>query len=978
MNFSKYIYFFLVFLHFVSDAGYSQIKQTGIPFIRNYERSEYNGGRQTWDITQTNQNLIYFANNSGVLEFDGTDWKLYQVSNRSVVRAVAAAKDGNVYVGAYNEFGYLETLKNGQRAYHSLAEQLPEQHKDFGEIWKIFPTEDGIIFQSFTSVFFYKDKEVNALAHNQQFHFAFYVKGALYISEEEKGLMRYNGQEFEPVEGGSFFRGEKRVWSMNAFQGDSLLVGSQNDGLFIYHNGRITSWDNETNDFVLKNQLFRVTRINGGYFVFGSIQDGLVVSNQKGEIIQHINKERGLQNNTILSSFCDHEGNLWLGLDHGIDYIEINSPVTYFGEGFNIEGTGYTSTIYDGKIYLGTNQALFYNELKKRNGHIRIDNNFRLVQGTKGQVWNLSKIGNVLFCGHNNGAYIIENDQARKISDIQGGWNFLQIPDQPDYIIQGTYSGMARLKKTNQGWQFDKKIEGFQESSRIQTWDEYGNLWITHGYKGIYRVRLNEKMDSVIQVSLYNSKHGLPSDLGNSVFNLDGNIYASTEEGIYKFVFFADQFEKDSVLSHKVKNKQVSDLRKDQYGNLWYFSDFSRNINIIKSKGSPKCFSDIEVLHKLENKYVPAFEHLQVMDSSNLILGTVDGFAHYNPTFNTKDSAQFKAHLRKFSFFCRKDTIEYFNVHQSFPKEIDNVHLNALKSIKIDFTASFYENLDHNKFSYKLEGFDDHWSDWSDRTTKEYTSLSPGDYTFLLKAKNVYGRESQITEFQFTILPPWYQSVWAYSIYLLTLGSLIFWLIKYLKKKIEREKQELKAKQEEELKKQREQYELERLEMENKIMKLKNEKLESDLISQQSQVELKNKELASQAVNINRKNEILNYIKKELEKVNKKVNPDAQFELKLLNNKVKEDLNLEEDWKLFKQYFNEVQGDFIQRLQENYPELSPNDLKLCAYLRMNLSTKEIAPFLKISPRGVEIHRYRLRKKLGLSRDTNLVEFLLQV
>ena len=189
---------------------------------------------------------------------------------------------------------------------------------------------------------------------------------------------------------------------------------------------------------------------------------------------------------------------------------------------------------------------------------------------------------------------------------------------------------------------------------------------------------------------------------------------------------------------------------------------------------------------------------------------------------------------------------------------------------------------------------------------------------------------------------------------------------------------ELKERQREELKKQREKYELERLEMDNRIIKLKNEKLQSDINSERAQVELKNKELASQAVNINRKNEILNYIKNELEKVNKKVNPDAQFQIKLLNKKIQEDVNLEEDWKHFKQYFDEVQGDFIKRIKEQYPELTPNDLKLCAYLRMNLSTKEIAPFLGITPRGVEIHRYRLRKKLGLSRDVSLVEFLLNV
>jgi len=977
LNYRFFYYLSFIFIIFTGSV-YSQIKPTGIPFIRNYERNEYEGGRQTWDIAQNNQNLIYFANNAGVLEFDGTSWNSYQVSNRSVVRSVELDEDGRIYVGAYNEFGYLEEQEDGQKKYHSISSELPEDYKDFGEIWKIFSTEDGIIFQSFTTVFFYNGGEIKVLSDDQKFHFAFYVNNELYISEEQNGLMKYNGQEFETIEGGAFFNRDRKVWSMDTLNSDSLLIGTQNDGLFIYHNGNITPWTSEVNRFMLKNQLFQVTRISQSYFAFGSIQDGLVLSNKKGQIIQHINKEKGLQNNTILSAYTDHEGNLWLGLDNGIDYVEVNSPITYFGEGYNIEGTGYTSAIYDGKIYLGTNQALFYNEYSRKNGKVHIDDDFRLVKGTKGQVWNLSKIGNRLFCGHNNGAYIVNDDKAHQISQVEGGWNFLKVPGHPEWVLQGTYNGLVRLKRVNGKWTFDKKIEGFGISSRIQTWDDYGNLWITHGYKGIYRLRFNETIDSVTQVTLYNENHGLPSKLGNSVFNLDEKIYAGTADGIYKFVFFADRFEKDTIFSEKVGNSQISELKKDQYGNFWFFYDNSNNISLIKGTRSPDCFSHTEVLHKLENKYVPAFEHINVIDSANLIIGTVEGFAHFDPTFKAKDSAEFKTHLKKFSFYCKRDTIDYYGAGQLSPRKIRKIKLNALKSIKIDFSATFYENLEHNRYSYMLKGYDDNWSAWSDRTTKEYTTLSPGEYTFMVKAKNVYGRESSVSQFHFEILPPWYLTFWAYLVYGLLLVGFTYLLVVLIRRRIYREKQHLIQRQKEELRRHREQYELERLEMENKIMKLENEKLESDVTAQKSQVELKNKELASQAININRKNEILNYIKKELDKVNKKVNFDAQFQLNLLNRKIKEDLNLEADWEHFKQYFDEVQGDFIKRLQDKYPELSPNDLKLCAYLRMNLSTKEIAPFLKISPRGVEIHRYRLRKKLGLSRDENLVEFLLKV
>lgn len=340
----KIVYCFLICLISLSASfSHSQIKQTGLPFIRNYERNEYNGGRQTWDITQNDQNLIFFANNSGILEFDGTNWNIYPVSNRSIVRSVASGENGKIFAGAYNEFGYLKTSENGKRTYHSLTDKIPDDYKDFGEIWRIFPTENGVIFQSFTSVFFYKDDTIKVLAHDRKFHFAFYVNEDLYISDENQGLMKYNGQEFESVPRGSFFKKEKRIWAMQPFDSERLLIGTQNDGLFIYHEGNIKPWINEANDFLLRNQLFQITRISDNYFALGSIQNGVIVVNKEGEILQHVNKEKGLQNNTILSTFSDHEGNLWMGLDNGIDYLEINSPVTYIGEGFNLEGTGYST-----------------------------------------------------------------------------------------------------------------------------------------------------------------------------------------------------------------------------------------------------------------------------------------------------------------------------------------------------------------------------------------------------------------------------------------------------------------------------------------------------------------------------------------------------------------------------------------------------------------------------------------------------------
>jgi len=969
---------FAIFLFgLFASHTYSQIKHTGIPSIRNYDRDEYMAGRQIWDVAQNEHNVIYFANNSGVLEFDGTHWQLFPLSNRSVVRAVAVDDSGRVYAGGFNDFGFLKTLENGKKVYHSLISKLPEEYRDFGELWKIFVTENGVIFQSFTSVFFYKDGEIKVLAHDKNFHFSFYVGGDLYISERDQGWMKYNGQDFETMTQGEFFAGDRRIWTMMELGADHFLLGTQNDGLFVYRQGTLEVWQNEANRFLKKNQLFSATRISQNYYAFGSIQNGIILTNAKGEILQHINKERGLQNNTILTTACDHEGNLWLGLDNGIDYLEINSPISYLGEGYQIEGTGYTSAFFEGALYLGTNQGLFYQSDVAGESSLEVGPIFRIIENTKGQVWDLTQYDGRLFCGHNKGAFVIQGDTARQISNIQGGWKFLPIPDHPEYLIQGSYTGLVRLKKENGKWQFDRRIKGFEESCRIDTWDDKGNLWISHGYKGVYRVRLNEALDSVVHVSLYNHNDGLPSDLSNSVFKYQNRIYASTEQGLYRYVFLADQFEQDTLFQQSIGRNDVSPLHQDRYGNIWYFSNFSEKIGMIPSNSSPTSFKEIDVLDKLDNQYVAAFEHVNVIDSTDIILGTVNGFAHFDPTISLTDSQKFETLLRESSFYGNQDTLRFFNLINASDQR-KQIGMNTLKSVKFRYASTFYEDLKHTQYSFFLKGYDQDWSQWTYRNTKEYTNLPPDDYTFLVKARNVYGRTSQISRFEFTILPPWYQTLWAYMGYGMLVIAFILVAAHYLSRKLESEKLKVEEKNREEMRKQREEYEREQLAMQNKIMQLENEKLQADVANEEADIKLKNKELSAQAMNINRKNEILNYLQKELDKVIRSVNPDAQFKLKMLNKKIDQDLNLEDDWKKFEQYFDEIQGDYISRLKDKYPQLSPKDLKLCAYLRMNLSSKEIASLLNITPRGVEIHRYRLRKKLELTRETNLVEFLMDL
>jgi DNA-binding CsgD family transcriptional regulator len=297
-------------------------------------------------------------------------------------------------------------------------------------------------------------------------------------------------------------------------------------------------------------------------------------------------------------------------------------------------------------------------------------------------------------------------------------------------------------------------------------------------------------------------------------------------------------------------------------------------------------------------------------------------------------------------------------------------------SIQFAFAASLFGQHANLEFSYYLEGFDITWSNWSNKSYKDYTNLPAGTYTFNVKARNSPSHESAAYQYIFTIKPPLSQTIWAYALYLLVFVTLLFTLLKYQARK-HNQKQEARrlADQqqfEEEQKQMAYQHQIELEKSEKELIRLQNEKLEGE-------IEHKNAELASTTMNLVQKKEFILKLKTELQQLQKtaKVGDDNP-ELKKLLKVLSEEEKLNEEWEHFSQHFNSVHGDFLTILKNKFPGLKPHELRLCAYLRMNLSSKEIAPLMSISVRGVEISRYRLRKKINLTTEENLVEYLMNL
>jgi hypothetical protein len=370
-------------------------------------------------------------------------------------------------------------------------------------------------------------------------------------------------------------------------------------------------------------------------------------------------------------------------------------------------------------------------------------------------------------------------------------------------------------------------------------------------------------------------------------------------------------------------------------------------------------------LPELKKKLLSGFEFIYPYDEQNVFLAGEAGLYHVNLQKYRQQREKLEVNVRGVRIGSQADSL-LFGGFGTLEKKF-TVNPNE-RNIRFEFSAPPNTDPESLEYSYRLAGYEDEWSEWTKRTEKEFTNLPPGDYRFDVKVRNNFGNESAIASFSFKLLPPWYKTQLAWVMYLLFIGGLIAWRYRYQQNKFKKQQQLFEAEQ------QKMQY----------ILELEKSKAEGELISIRSQnleteIQFKNAELATSAMHLVKKGELISRLKAELNQLMRRVDvPAAQTEVKKMIKQLEEDEQIDQEWDQFAKHFDKVHSDFVVQLKSKHPDISAGEVKLCSFLRMNLSSKEIAQLLNISVRGVEISRYRLRKKLNLQAGENLFDYLIQI
>ncbi len=953
---------YLTFLSTVTNAD--NIKSIGVPYVQNFQKSVYLSGNQNWAIAKDKKGIMYFGNAQGLLTYDGRYWQQYTMPNRQIVRAVATGGDGMIYTGSFGEFGYW-SHRNKHLVYTSLTGLVPKNYPVKDEIWKIFTDGKRVIFQSFSSIYIYQDNKVKVLKSPGNFLFLQRAGGRFFIEVLGKGLFELKGNQLTPLPNTGPVS-PANIMTILPYKSGQLLIGTSKDGLFIYNGTAFSSFTTAANNFLKTFQLNNGARISNRYYAFGTILNGLILIDGDGNIVQRINKSGGLQNNTVLSLFADEEQNLWTGLDNGIDRVELNSPLYFYLDKAGQFGTVYSSLIYQNNIYLGTNQGLFYSPWPG-NGNQFNTFDFKLIPNSQGQVWDLSLVDGQLLCGHNDGTFRITGAKMEKVSSVSGGWTIKKLNSNPGYMIQGTYTGLVLFRKNGAGqWVYFSRIENFGEPSRYVEQDSHGDIWVSHAYKGLYKLTLSADFRKVVKTCYYDEKNGLPSNYNINIYLLENKLIFTSDAGFMLYDEISDRFSTYKELnkglgSFATSNKIINaDVKK-----YWFINHGKTALVDFREPG--RLLIDSSRFSLLDGRMVQYYENISRISNNMYLVSVDDGFVIYDAAGGTETGS--KKRLPDVLIRRVEDvTDKYSTISENGNTDAEIEIPYSRNNIRISYALPYYRQA-KIRFRYYLEGYSKQWSEWSSSSQKDFTNLSAGRYRFLVRAKINDELVSRISVFEFTVLPPFYANNWAFAIYILTILFLLYQGKRQYENKLRKDRNRIlknvQLEKEAFLKKEAEA-------TEKQIIKIQTEKLHAELSS-------KNRELASSAMSLVYKNELLQKLSEEMNKLKdengRKV---ADTQLRKVQKIIDEGMNDERDWNLFETSFNEAHGSFFKKLKANHPDLVPNDLKLCAYLHMNMSSKEMASLLNISLRGVEIRRYRLRKKLNIPHDKNLAEFFMEL
>lgn len=910
------ILFFLFYIAGILPATAQQI----LPFVENFTKSAYNGDNQVWNAVQGKDYAMYFANNHFLLRYDGVKWERYELPNKTIIRSVFTKGD-KVYTGSYKEFGYWTRVR-GKMVYTCLSRQnLFDGFAGNEEIWKIFSSRGLLYFQSFNAVYIYNGKSIKRINCPSQISYAYPLGGKIYVATTRNGVYELKGNKFIPMDAWPQLKGVIIHGMEQA--GGMTYIFTKDNGVYIGNEAGLTTWKHPLNEVVKSEVVLSAKMLSKNRLAIGTSRQGLYIVDLNNNSYININRKNAIKNNAVLSMATDAENDLWLGLDNGIAHVEINSPVRVFTDNSGVLGSVYSLSSTTNGFLLVTNHGIFTYK----------NDAFTAVPGSQGQVWDVYKNGTDFILGHNDGTFVYDGNSLRRESPVNGGWKFLKSKFDGVYF-QANYSGVAVYKDINNLSEY-KVLDKILKPIRNIAQNRPGELWAADNYRGLYRITYDDNFN-VNKVQNVSDDNNIKSDYGVKLFNFRNQVLFFINNIWYTYNSISGKLEKNPTFSKSFSDiSDIIPIDDDSFmvvksGLLYIIKQQQNGFNW---KQLPEKYYDGRLI--LENTQV--FD-----DGKHLIVNLDDGFIAFDKKLPRVAAPKLKAEAFYEGRLVTDTTAIKYN-----------------KSLELNIITPYF-GYNRAGLTYAFDGEAARLPISAGRLV--LNNLASGSHDVAVFYNDGSSAKKVLT-YSFYVNKPWYFSFYMIVLYLVFTAIVLFlyyrWNhMRYVQKvrlneeEMRHRTQILELEHEAEIKLQQQEYEKHRLEME---------------------VQTKASEVAGKSLSIAKHSEMIESIQEAMEAEN-----NAEKLVLRIKKIIRTSSISKNEWQSFEKNLVKSHEEFVSRLTAKYPALTSKDIKLCIYLKMNLSSKEIAPLMNISFRGVELHRYRLRKKLGIETEESLTRFMISI
>lgn len=778
-----------------------QIKSTGLPFITNHIPEEYNWSNQNQGVLAASDGRIYFAGNNGLMVFDGHNYRPMTTPNNVVMRTIIESDDSTIYVAGDNEIGILEYSHVGELQFSSIRNLFEDKIKNNSfKCWRTIKTDSWLYFICSDQVLALnrKKKEIFAVEISHSSHISGSINGKLMAKIDGK-LCELVDQNWRPLDRQPPIGILSSAYLFVVKSAENHFIITH-EGIFNFNTFEPVQIPEGFKDFLSNWSAPRIHILPLGYIGISSVK-GLLIADSTFNPLQLINSATGLKGNRVYDVAVDKNHLMWLGTDRGFSMVEIYSPYTIIDERLDITSSISFISEHNDQYYFSSNTGLYRISKQELSDPFRSEAFKRIDPKAS---WRTISMGPSLFDFSSAHLLSLSNNGSSDILvNNKVNWAGFKYKDSQDLLVATSNSEIIYLEIDLQG----KIILKDQQETRLpgihyMVQGKGNTVWISERNYGIHKIEYDRNKQVLESIVSYDKAKGLPESTWNYVFPYQGKPVFATRDGIYRYDEATDRFVPDERFRDLTKGLPITKLEEGENGDLYYYCNVSKNIiNVLKKNESGYTHHAVGS-GKLNNVQE---RHMEYIDSTSFFMGTTYGAVHLNPKNAQPVKTPFHTLITGINVIS-SDSLIYGGFgpqhHFSLPYEQND--------LRIQFASTFYEGYEHIQYTWKLVGFDSDWATWSKEHQKDYTNILHGKYTFKVKSWNVYQEMSEEASFHFTILPPWYHTYWAYTLYGFAFIGFVWLLVKLNTRRLERDKLRLEGiveERTEEIRKQKEQAE---------------------------------------------------------------------------------------------------------------------------------------------------------------------------